>query len=177
MRHQNIVNMRGFCKSPYCIVMEFVPYGTLYDFLRKQDVSLTWELRIRIALDIAHAMQYMHKLSPPYLHRDLKSPNILMCSNTVNAPIIAKLADFGTAVQLIVPELRTRLVDQPLWLAPEVKELLFYKGVGKLRDRIFFIVNLSQFFPPQFFFRGKIFYCVVEKFIENLFPQKHFFLI
>jgi hypothetical protein len=46
--------------------------------------------------------------------------NLKMCSTSVNSPIIAKLADFGTAVQLIVPELRTRIVDQPLWLAPEV---------------------------------------------------------
>jgi len=52
MRHPNLVNLLGFCVNPFAIVMEFVEFGNLYNFLRKQD-ELSWSLRLKIALDIA----------------------------------------------------------------------------------------------------------------------------
>src|SRR6476646_8091023 len=51
MRHSNLVNLLGFCVNPFAIVMEFVEYGNLYNFLRKQPID--WPLRLKIALDIA----------------------------------------------------------------------------------------------------------------------------
>lgn len=45
--------------------------------------------------DIAEGMQYMHNLEPALIHRDLKSPNILLMSTDPDAPVIAKVADFG----------------------------------------------------------------------------------
>ena len=44
-----------------------------------------------------------------------------MVSSNSTSPIMAKVADFGTTIPLCIPELRSRLVDQPLWLAPEVR--------------------------------------------------------
>ncbi len=58
--------------------MEFVPAGTLYEFIQDESNSIDSTLRLKIATDIAQAMKYLHSLTPPRLHADLKSPNILV---------------------------------------------------------------------------------------------------
>jgi serine/threonine protein kinase len=40
--------------------------------------ELTWPLRIKIALDVAAGLEFLHSSCPPIIHRDLKSPNILV---------------------------------------------------------------------------------------------------
>jgi len=59
-------------------------------------------LRFRIALDIAQGMAHLHSFKPPFVHRDLKSPNVLICSSSERAPIVAKVSDFGTAMRLYI---------------------------------------------------------------------------
>ena len=39
---------------------------------------LTWHLRLQMALDAARGMLYLHTYKPPIVHRDLKSPNLLV---------------------------------------------------------------------------------------------------
>ncbi|PWA66390.1 serine-threonine/tyrosine-protein kinase catalytic domain-containing protein [Artemisia annua] len=56
--------------------------------------SLSWQHRMKVALDIARGLEYLHECcTPPVIHRDLKSSNILL-SSTYNA----KLSDFGLAI-------------------------------------------------------------------------------
>lgn len=78
--HPNLVKLLGFSVNPYSIIMELVPKGTLYDLVNNQEFKMDWNLRLKIALDIAQGMAYMHSKNPPYFHRDLKTPNILVCS-------------------------------------------------------------------------------------------------
>jgi tRNA A-37 threonylcarbamoyl transferase component Bud32 len=110
--HPNLVKLRGICKKPLAVVMEYVSGGNLFDFL-KQNPNLSWSQRLNIALDIARGMDFLHSTSPPIIHRDLKSLNILMEGSR------AKVADFGLSTLFSITT-SGREVDNPRWLAPEV---------------------------------------------------------
>lgn len=78
-----------------CLVFEFLPNGTLFDRLHKSADSgrgpLPWASRTKICYQLACALQYLHhETSPPIVHRDVKSANILLTATDT-----AKLADFG----------------------------------------------------------------------------------
>ena len=53
--------------------------GDLHSWLMDASRPLNWPLRLRIAMDIAQGMLFLHSSTPPIVHRDLKTPNILVC--------------------------------------------------------------------------------------------------
>ena len=55
--------------------MEFMPNGDLFSFLHNRANVIDWPMRIRMALDIAEAMRFLHSFAPKIIHRDLKTPN------------------------------------------------------------------------------------------------------
>jgi serine/threonine protein kinase len=124
MKHTNLVNLLGFCVDPFALVMEFVPGGNLYHYMRNLSLPMDWPLRLKIALDVAKGMHYLHDASPPFIHRDLKSPNILLVAADANAEVTAKVGDFGLSSRLFVPSLKEKSIDRdvanPTWLAPEI---------------------------------------------------------
>lgn len=75
--HPNIVNMLGYSVQPLQLVMELVPLGDLHSFLHSRE-EVGWGLRTRIALDVCLGMAHLHASEPPIVHRDLKTPNILV---------------------------------------------------------------------------------------------------
>ncbi|KAF0927289.1 hypothetical protein E2562_031493, partial [Oryza meyeriana var. granulata] len=96
IHHKNLVSLIGYCKDRnyLALVYEHMSEGTLEDKLRGKDCnarSLTWRQRLRIVLESAQGIEYLHKAcSPRFVHRDVKSSNILL-----NAKLEAKVADFG----------------------------------------------------------------------------------
>ncbi|ETL25821.1 TKL protein kinase [Phytophthora nicotianae] len=70
--------------------------------------------KVKIALHIAHALTYLHSLSPVVIHRDLKSRNILLTTD-----LDAKLTDFGVSRER-ADHTMTAGVGTSLWMAPEV---------------------------------------------------------
>eukprot|EP00008_Paramoeba_atlantica_P003298 CAMPEP_0201476540 /NCGR_PEP_ID=MMETSP0151_2-20130828/1728_1 /ASSEMBLY_ACC=CAM_ASM_000257 /TAXON_ID=200890 /ORGANISM="Paramoeba atlantica, Strain 621/1 / CCAP 1560/9" /LENGTH=310 /DNA_ID=CAMNT_0047856941 /DNA_START=1633 /DNA_END=2563 /DNA_ORIENTATION=- len=83
------------------------------------DGTLTWQWRLRVALDIAKGMEYLHSLDPPIAHRDLRSPNVtVVCFDPTSSSPIAKILDFGLSDIISVP------CREPLktwqWVAPEI---------------------------------------------------------
>ncbi|KAI8475665.1 MAG: kinase-like domain-containing protein [Monoraphidium minutum] len=84
LRHPNVVMFLGVVLRPPCVVTEYCSLGSLYDVLRKarRDAAfgarLTWPRRLLMALDAAKGMLYLHAHRPAVLHRDLKSPNLLV---------------------------------------------------------------------------------------------------
>lgn len=72
--HHNVVKFKGVCtQGPFCcIVMEYCPNGTLFDFLRERKNIVTTKIIVTWAEEIASGMHYLH--SHKIIHRDLKSP-------------------------------------------------------------------------------------------------------
>jgi predicted Ser/Thr protein kinase len=88
LRSDYLVRFYGYCLSPkYCLVMEFLPGGSLYQLLHS-DEPLDWSLRLQIAKDISRGIAFLH--SEGILHRDIKSLNVLISQHSR-----AKLTDFG----------------------------------------------------------------------------------
>ncbi|KAK7279345.1 hypothetical protein RJT34_24394 [Clitoria ternatea] len=93
IRHVNIVNLLGYCAEmgERLLVYEYMPHGTLYDHLHGGLSPLNWSLRLKIAMQAAKGLEYLHKeLVPPIVHKDLKSSNILLDSEWG-----ARISDFG----------------------------------------------------------------------------------
>uniref|UniRef100_A0A8R7PNY5 Protein kinase domain-containing protein n=1 Tax=Triticum urartu TaxID=4572 RepID=A0A8R7PNY5_TRIUA len=71
-----------------------MPKGTLQEQVAGQDNNgrgLPWRQRLRVALESAQGLEYLHKgCSPPIIHRDVKTANILL-----NERLEAKITDFG----------------------------------------------------------------------------------
>uniref|UniRef100_A0A0D9XCR8 Protein kinase domain-containing protein n=1 Tax=Leersia perrieri TaxID=77586 RepID=A0A0D9XCR8_9ORYZ len=96
VHHRNLVSLVGYCweKDHLALVYEYMSQGTLYDHLRGNNgvrETLNWRTRIRVAVEAAQGLDYLHKgCSPPIIHRDVKTQNILLGQN-----LQAKIADFG----------------------------------------------------------------------------------
>lgn len=118
-----LVRLHGVCMEPPMLVMEYVPEGTLYEFLQNKfckHEELPPLLRIRIALDVARGMLVLSSSVPPLIHGDLKSPNVLLAATAADAPCVAKVADFGLTHHMSGINSSGRDVHNPDWLAPEV---------------------------------------------------------
>ncbi|XP_032593006.1 mitogen-activated protein kinase kinase kinase 13 isoform X2 [Drosophila grimshawi] len=112
--HDNIIKFKGVCtQSPvFCIIMEFCPYGPLQNILKEEQVMLPSRL-VSWSKQIAMGMQYLH--SHKIIHRDLKSPNILISTNEV-----VKISDFGTSREWNEISTKMSFAGTVAWMAPEV---------------------------------------------------------
>ncbi|CAI0628042.1 unnamed protein product [Linum tenue] len=100
IRHPNMVLLLGACPEYGCLVYEYMANGSLEDrlFMRGNTPPLSWQLRFRIAAEIATGLLFLHQTKPePLVHRDLKPGNILLDRN-----FVSKISDVGLA-RLVPP--------------------------------------------------------------------------
>ncbi|XP_073062890.1 serine/threonine-protein kinase-like protein CCR1 [Primulina eburnea] len=93
IRHCNIVNLLGYCTEmgERLLVYEFMPHGTLHDHLHGGLSTLNWNLRLKIAMQAAKGIEYLHnEVTPPIVHGHVKSSKVLF-----DADWTARVADFG----------------------------------------------------------------------------------
>ncbi|KAB1203935.1 Serine/threonine-protein kinase CTR1, partial [Morella rubra] len=119
VRHPNLVLFMGaVTKRPHLsIVTEYVPRGSLYRLIHKPDSGelLDKRRRLRMALDVAKGINYLHCLNPPVVHWDLKSPNLLVDKNWT-----IKVCDFGLSRFKANTFISSKSVaGTPEWMAPE----------------------------------------------------------
>ncbi|OWM74801.1 hypothetical protein CDL15_Pgr004568 [Punica granatum] len=97
IRHRNIVKLYGFCSSSRhsFLVYEYLEGGSLENLLSDHETAagFGWLERRNVAKCVADALCYMHHdCSPPIIHRDISSKNILL-----DVEYEAHVSDFGTA--------------------------------------------------------------------------------
>ncbi|XP_022942358.1 putative serine/threonine-protein kinase-like protein CCR3 [Cucurbita moschata] len=103
LHHKHLVRLVGYCeeKDERLLVYEYMKNGALYNHLHDKtnsekgsSVVNSWKMRIKIALDAARGIEYLHNYAvPPIIHRDIKSSNILLDSNWT-----ARVSDFGLSL-------------------------------------------------------------------------------
>ncbi|KAE8808764.1 Protein STRUBBELIG-RECEPTOR FAMILY 5 [Hordeum vulgare] len=98
LRQPSINEIVGYCAETgqFMMVYEHHTNGSLYEFLHLSDdysKPLTWDTRVRIALGTAQALEYLHEIcSPPVIHKNIKSSNVLL-----DADLNPHLSDCGLA--------------------------------------------------------------------------------
>ena len=126
-RHPNLVLFMGAATlvPPIRLISEFCEGGTLFDLLHnRKDVDLSWKQRVKILLDVAKGLNYLHNCKPVIVHRDLKSLNLLLSEkieDEFDTPIM-KIADFGMAKIKANVEAGAMTANAGTyhWMAPEV---------------------------------------------------------
>ncbi|GAB4859944.1 hypothetical protein Ancab_011423 [Ancistrocladus abbreviatus] len=102
VHHKHLVGLVGFCqeKDERLLVYEYMSNGSLHGHLHGNNIHQgssklnSWRMRIKIALDAARGIEYVHNYAvPPIIHRDIKSSNILLDSNWT-----ARVSDFGLSL-------------------------------------------------------------------------------
>ncbi|KAH7864564.1 hypothetical protein Vadar_031067 [Vaccinium darrowii] len=121
VRHKNIVKLYGFCLHNRCmfLVYEYMKKGSLYRSMRFdfKASAMGWTQRVNIVEGMAHALSYLHHdCTPPIVHQDISSKNILL-----NSKLEAFVVDFGTA-KLLNPDSSNQTVIAGTfgYIAPEL---------------------------------------------------------
>lgn len=118
LRHPNVLLFMGaiYSQERHAIVTELLPRGSLFRTLHKNNQTLDIKRHLRMALDVARGMNYLHHRNPPIVHRDLKSSNLLVDKNWN-----VKVGDFGLSKLKDATLLTTKSGrGTPQWMAPEV---------------------------------------------------------
>ncbi|CAK9177892.1 unnamed protein product [Ilex paraguariensis] len=128
LKHENIVHFIGYCCSKD---LHVVVYNLQKESLKQNLKQVSWSERMKVAIGVAKALEYLHSRSPPIIHRDVKSSNILLSDNCE-----PQLSDFGAAMvhqqtqQVSAYTKPIHVVGTFGYLAPE------YMMYGKVDEKI-----------------------------------------
>jgi len=168
VHHPNVLQLIGAQTQPSLrLVSEFCSRGNLLDLLYvdmqarpEQSKTLTWPLRLRLALGEARGMAFLHTAFPaPLIHRDLKSPNLLLSKHWT-----LKVSDFGLS-RFMGRTGGTGPCGTTQWMAPEVIE---GKPYDETADCYSFGVNLWELATRRIPWENETPEAVKEKVVQGL---------
>lgn len=94
LRHPNIVDVIGVCVYPpsVCMVMELCRKGSVFQMIHKQGCQLPKHILMKLCIETANAVAFLHEHEPTIIHLDIKPSNLLLDQN-----FTVKLADLELA--------------------------------------------------------------------------------
>ena len=126
LRHPHVVQFLGLWfedNANLYLVMEKM-MTSLHDILEPNEpnsssVAIPLGVKVSILQDIARGLAFLHKQSPPVIHRDLSARNVLL-----NSAMTAKIADLGMA-RIMPPKIKATMTKAPgayIYMPPEALE-------------------------------------------------------
>ncbi|XP_065851698.1 non-functional pseudokinase ZED1-like [Euphorbia lathyris] len=133
--HNNVLKLLGCCleSNTPILVLEYAKREILkyyvYRHYRTEFKPLTWKNRLKIAVDVANVIAYLHTaFRKPIVHRDLRISNIMLEEENM-----AKVNDFSFSMS--IPEGETHIIDTVKgtlgYMAPE-----YYSSGGTFNEKI-----------------------------------------
>lgn len=136
LNHPNLVRLLGYADKPrLMIVQELCTGNSLDQQLYVENWQPSHAQMLKVALDVAKGMEYLHthynapdnQHTQPIIHRDLKSPNVLLVAPpTAEEEVMAKVTDFGMSRDKGLDQnfsqtaIMTGYCGSVLWMAPEI---------------------------------------------------------
>eukprot|EP00916_Digyalum_oweni_P017035 GHVL01027920.1.p1 GENE.GHVL01027920.1~~GHVL01027920.1.p1 ORF type:complete len:960 (+),score=178.31 GHVL01027920.1:760-3639(+) len=120
LRHPRLVTFVGVCfdypEPAVALVTEFMAGGSLHALLHVNKTKLSLQTIWRLAIQMAEGVEFLHSRSPPVVHRDLKSPNLVLDEKHENL----KICDFGLTQTLEKSQIQMNgQAGSPRYCAPE----------------------------------------------------------
>ncbi|WCJ31765.1 Protein kinase superfamily protein [Euphorbia peplus] len=195
LHHQNLVKLIGYCLEGEnrLLVYEFMPKGSLENHLFKSGSRpLSWDVRMKVAIDAARGLSFLHDFDNQIIYRDFKASNVLLDSE-----FHGKLSDFGLAKAGPTGDcthVSTQVLGTEGYAAPE------YIATGKLtskcdvysfgivllelltgrraldRTKIGFEQNLIDWAKPYLNDRRKL-YRIMDTNLQGQYPQREVFMV
>ncbi|KAI3929731.1 hypothetical protein MKX01_025899 [Papaver californicum] len=126
IQHRNLVSLLGYCQenNQQMLVYEYIPNGSVSSHINGEsevpEEKLEFKHRLPIALGAAKGLAHLHTMSPPLVHQNFKTANVLVDEN-----FIAKVADAGIHNLLGKVDMAgtsSQVMADHIFLAPEVRE-------------------------------------------------------
>ncbi|KAJ3042984.1 hypothetical protein HDV00_006291 [Rhizophlyctis rosea] len=116
--HTNLVPILAACVTPpkVAILTEFFPFGNAHQFLHDASLELSPAQAIRMAIDVAKGMSFLHEQNPPLYHHKLRSQNVMLVEDGS-----VKLTDYGFHTSILNHRiLHPKRIHNAETVAPEV---------------------------------------------------------